>query len=420
MTQQMVKRLHVVQQMHRGVVSASEASQVLDLSVRQVWRIKKRVGEEGVRGLVHGNTGRCPPNRLDDALRERIRELATGPLRMFNDSHCTEKLVAEHGILTSRETVRRLRRKSGQEPKQRRRYPKHRSRRERRAHVGAMMLWDGSHHPWFGNDEPRCCLMAAIDDATSQIVAAHFCEAETSEAYLRLLLSVVRTHGIPLAVYQDRHGALSSRAKKATIEEQIRGDRQLTQVGKALQRLAIKPIFSMCPQGKGRIERLFRTLQDRLLAELEYARIRTLKAANAFLATYVTKHNAVFGCAPRDATSAWLPIPKGLDLNHEIAFQYEATVGSDNAVRLEGIILDIPADRTRRSFARAKVDVRQHLDGSWVILRDGQQLARYARTPVAEPIAVPRPRADHLKGLNNETLIYPAQGKRALVPAVAP
>ena len=168
----------------------------------------------------------------------------------FNDTHFTEKLRECEGIDLNRETVRKLRREAGMAPKRRRRGPKHRKRRERKAQEGWMVLWDGSPHPWLGPEHPPCCLMAAIDDATGKLLAARFFPFEGSSGYLWLLKEMVKKYGIPMVIYQDRHGALHRNDNHWSLEEQLAGRQEPTQVGLALESLGIQSISALSPSGQ--------------------------------------------------------------------------------------------------------------------------------------------------------------------------
>ncbi len=182
----------------------------------------------------------------------------------------------------SRETVRKLRRGCGIKPQRRRRPKKHHKRRPRKAQEGMMVLWDGPAHMWFGNDTAPCCLMAAVDDASSRLLGAFFIEYEGSFGYLKLLKEIVTRYGIPVSIYQDRHSALHRNDDNWTLEEQLAGEQEPTQVGCALKALAITPIFALSPQAKGRIERPFGVLQDRLIAEMQLLGIKEIQEANAW------------------------------------------------------------------------------------------------------------------------------------------
>lgn len=199
----------------------------------------------GGKGLAHGNQGRPAANRLPEEVREGVIELSQGSYAGFNDGHFCQKLKEDQGLEISRETVRKLRRGAGIKPK------RHHKRRPRRPQEGMMVLWDGSAHQWFGQEEPLCCLMAAVDDARGSILEAFFMEFECSQGYLLLLKGIVISHGIPLAVYQDQHACLKRSDGHWSLSEQLAGEQEPTQVGWALRELGITPIFAHTPQAKG-------------------------------------------------------------------------------------------------------------------------------------------------------------------------
>ena len=365
MTTREWKRLDVVQRVERGALTAVEASQVLGISTRQLRRLRRQVRRRGTDGVVHGNTGRPPCNRLSDTLRARIVAFARKRYVGFNDQHFTEKLVEQEGLTVSRASVQRILRAAGVGAARRRRAPKHRRRRDRKPQAGLMILWDGSRHDWLEGRGPLLCLMGAIDDATGELLpGAHFVEQECSAGYLRVLEAMAREKGLPLSAYMDRHGALKRNDDHWTLEEQLRGAQDLTQVGRALAALDIETIYALSPQAKGRVERLWGTLQDRLTSELRLANARTCAQANAVLERYRPDHNRRFTVAPRETTPAWRPL-RGCDLRRICSFCYSATVLNDNTVRLEGMVIDIPPGPRGRSYARARVEVRQYLDRSW-------------------------------------------------------
>ena len=314
----------------------------MQVSYRHAKRLKGVVARDGPRGLIHGNTGRRPANAIGMGLRQKIVELSRTEYGCFNDTHFTEKLSTLEGIRISRETVRTIRRGAGILPKRRRRPVRHRSRRARKPQQGMMVLWDGSAHQWFGPEHPPSCLVSAIDDATSRCLVARFFPFESSEGYLWLLRQMVRQYGIPLCIYQDRHSALKRNDSHWSLEEQLRGRQDPTQVGWALEELGIEPLYALSPQAKGRIERLFGTLQDRLIAELQRAGIADRERANLFLEGFLEAHNRQFSRTSEKPHKAWRPVPRGMDIDRVCSFRYEATVGNDNTVRLGGITIDIP------------------------------------------------------------------------------
>jgi len=366
------KRLDVVRRLERGALTVEEAGKVLGLSTRQVKRVRKAVKKCGSDGVVHGNTGRPPVNRLSDPQRAKIVRLARKKYVGFNDQHLTEKLVAAEKVAVSRSSVQRLLRAAGVRAVRRRRPPKHRRRRDRKPQAGLMILWDGSRHEWLEERGPVLCLMGAIDDATGELLpGAHFVEQECAAGYLRVLLAIASEKGLPLSAYMDRHSSLKRNDDHWTLEEELRGTQDPTQVGRALDALDIEPIYALSPQAKGRVERLWGTLQDRLTSELRLAKACTCAQANAVLERHRPAHNRQFAIEPADATPAWRPV-RDLDLRRICSFFYGATVLNDNTVKLSGLVIDIPPGPRGRSYARARVEVRQYLDGSWgVYWHDG-------------------------------------------------
>ena len=403
------RRLQLLGLVTEGQASLREVSEKLGVSYRQAKRLKKRLLEEGPQGLIHGNRGRHPPNRMSSEAREKILQLVRKKYAQFNDSHFTEMLREQEKLVVSREMVRRTLREAGIAPKRKRRSRRHHRRRPRKPQEGLMMLWDGSPHPWFGPERDPCCLMAAIDDATSRVLALHFLPQECGVGYLKLLDQVVRRHGIPQSVYQDRHGALRRNDDWWSLEEQLAGRRDPTQVGAAIEALGIQPIYAYTAQAKGRVERLFNTLQDRLIAELALKGIQTIPAANRFANNgFIRRHNRRFAVPAEQSESAYVPVPKQLDLRRVISFCYQATVGNDNAVRLGGLVIDIPAGPERRSYARAKVEVRQLLDGSWRVYYRDRLIARHRRTNLRDPRRIKGQRKKSLKGVRQTLWIYMA------------
>lgn len=255
-----------------------------------------------------------------------------------------------------------------------------------------MILWDGSPHRWFGKEHSPCCLMAAMDDATGKILSLLFCENECSWAYLELLRQVVKDHGVPCSVYQDKHTALKRNDDYWSLEEELAGRQEPTQVGLALEALGIEAIFANSPQAKGRVEKLFETLQDRLVAELELNDITDIGAANAFVNnSYIKRFNERFAVSAV-GEHRWRRLGPGLDLDKICSFRYNAKVASDNAVRFCGLVFDIPPGPFERSYAGCQVELRQFLNGSWRIYYDDKLIAAAQSTELGEPFRAKRRR----------------------------
>ena len=408
MSQRQLQRWHVMGLVEAGKITLKEAGEKIGVSYRQAKRIRKAVKLRGAKGVLHGNTGRAPINKIADTVRQEVLRLSRERYWDLNDTHFGEKLREQEEMILSRETIRKIRRAATLSPKRRRRGKKHRKRRERMAQEGWMVLWDGSPHLWFGPEQPPCCLMAAVDDATGKIIAARFFPFEGTAGYLWLLKEMITHYGIPASIYQDRHGSLHRNDDYWSLEEQLAGQQEPTQVGLALEALGIRPIFALSPQAKGRMERVFGILQDRLIAELRLAGITNVEEANLFLRRFLKDLNRKFSLAPRDSEKAWRRLPPGVDLDRIVSIRYRCVVGNDNAIRLGGLVLDIAPGPQRRAYAKEKVEVRQLLDGSWRIYHQDQLIAKHRSTALQEPIRTFKRKKDHTTATRDYTWIYRA------------
>ena len=380
-------RASVLARVVAGKASVGEAALLLGLSERSVWRLKARLlaGDLDPASLAHGNRGRAAPHRLDPLRAARVIAFAKGLYAGINDSHLAELLAEREGLRLSRSSIRCILRGAGIPSPRRHRAPAYRARRERRAAAGLLVQLDGSRHRWFGERLPYATLVGSIDDASGEVLAAAFREEEDAAGYLEILGRILECKGVPLALYSDRHGIFWRSAKeRESIEEELAGLRAPTQFGRAAAELGTQLIFANSPQAKGRIERLWGTFQDRLVSELRLAGITTLEGANRFLATYLPRHNARFAITPADAAPAWRALPEGLSIEGVCCFKYRRVVAGDNTVRFDGVVLQLPP-RVRGSWANLRVELRQHLDGSWSVhAPGGRELARSA-VPAVPP-----------------------------------
>jgi transposase len=375
-TQKDKKREFVVCDLDAHRMTAVEAAQSLGISERQVWRLLAAFRQEGAEAVVHGNRGRAPKQTLSPEARQRIAELAQTKYTGFNQTHFSEKLRSDENIPVSRSTVRRVLQEAGIWPPRRHRRPKHRARRERRPRAGMMLQVDGSDHDWFEGRGPRLTLLSAIDDATGEVVAALFRNEEDAHGYMLLLHQIVLQRGIPLAIYADQHSIfIHTPSEEETIDEQLAGRRDPTQLGRVLDDLQIEMIIALSPQAKGRVERLWGTFQDRLVSELRLAGISNRDDANAFLKDYLPVHNKRFARLPADTDNAYRPVPAKLDLNVIFAFQYNRIVANDNTVRVGATTVQISANADRSSYAKAKILFCVGLDGSTFIVHNGRRIA---------------------------------------------
>jgi len=380
-TQREQRRTQVLNEVEAGRWSVAEAAQVLGLSERQVWRLLASYRAQGAVALVHGNQGRASPWRISEAVRQRVVELLRGQYADCNDHHLVELLALREGIVLSRKSIERIRHDAGLSPVHRRRAPRHRRRRDRMPQAGMLLQIDGSPHHWLGPEQPRCTLLGAIDDATSEVVAAVFRQQEDAHGYFLLLRQIVRSHGIPLDLYRDRHGIFQRDPKVPwRLEEQLAGRPEPTQFGRALEELGILSIAARSPQAKGRIERLWNTLQDRLVAELRLAGITDRASANAFLGPYLARHNARFAVPATDPVPAWRAVPAEVTLERVFVFKYRRKVAHDHTITLHGQVLALP-QVGRTGYAGRTVEVHVRLDGSIVVF-DGERALAVALAPL--------------------------------------
>jgi transposase len=357
-------RLAAVREAVAGRITIAEGMRRTGLGRRQFVRYKRRYARQGPAGMLHGNRGRPSPRRLAEATRERVVTMLEHEV-VLNDCHIRD-LLQEDGLGVSADTIRRIRLGMGKPAKQRRRPRQHRRRREREAHMGAMALVDGSQFHWVGQDDAQLTLMGAIDDATGRILALTFRATEDLHGYTVVLQRILRDHGVPWTLYGDRTGIIVRNDRHWTHEEELEGRQRPSHFGLMLEDLGIRYIAALSPQAKGRIERLWRTLQDRLAAELALAGIRTLAAAEAFLPGFITRFNASFGRTPREPRTAWRRVPR--DLDRILACRYPRVVKLDNTVTLAGEILQLPPGSHGRSYAHCRVEVRDLLDGRRIVL----------------------------------------------------
>ncbi len=389
-------RLLVLNALNRGTLKMADAARLVGLSVRQVRRLRLAYRVRGAAALAHGNRGRPSPRRLPQALRQRIVRLARTTYAAVNHQHFTELLREREGLRVSRQTISRLLHQAGVPSPRRRRPPKHRTRRERMPQEGMLAQFDGSHHPWLEDRGPRLVLHAAVDDATGKVLAAWFDDAETAAGYFHVFRQVALTVGLPLAAYTDRHG-IFTRAPNArwTLDEQLHGTRMPTQVGRLLQELGIQWVPASSPQAKGRIERIFGALQDRLVVELRLAGVTNKDAANAFLPRFLRRYNVRFARPAAQSQRVYRPWPAELVPDTIFCFKYTRTVANDHTVTLGPHTLQLLPNG--RSYAKARVDVHERLDGTFAVVYHG------TRVPVrrlTSPTPTPSIRIHRMQGVH--------------------
>jgi transposase len=410
MTVREQRRTQMLTRVLEGTITLTEAARVMGLSVRQARRLKGGLAGEGPSALVHGNRGKPSRQRTPDELRQAVVQHYRETYDGCNTQHFTELLAERENICLAVVTVRRILKEAGLVSPQSRRPPPHRSRRERMPAEGMLLQIDASPFRWLGPTGPKWSLVGAVDDATSDPVGGLFREEEDAAGYMLLFRQIVETRGIPAAVYHDRHGIFQlSTRQRSTLEEDFARERFPTQVGRLLAELGIESIAAQSPQAKGRVERPWRTHQDRLAQELRLAGVQTMAEANAFLPAYFARYRARFAIPPRSEESAYVPMGPETDLERLFCFKYTRKVAPDNTIRFAGQILQIPPGPDRLSYVRTIIEVHERLDQSIAILYQGRQLLLVsppddnpnplrARGRVAQqldPTATPHPLPDH-------------------------
>ena len=369
------RRARIINAHLAGDLTVAQVATLLGITERQVFRILARYRRDGPASLVHGNRGRRPWHALPTDLTERVVDLVRDRYADANHAHLADLLAEREGIHLDRTTIRRILLAAGIRSPRPRRAPKHRSRRERMPREGMLLQADGSRHRWFGPERPMATLVGAIDDATGTVPGALFREQEDAAGYLELVWRIVEGRGLPDAFYLDRHGIFVRRSHEPlTIEEELAGGPFPTQLRRALDELGIGVIHALSPEAKGRIERLWGTLQGRLVVELALEGITDIPAANAFLPGFLERFDARFGVPAREPDPAWRSLAHGIDLASICCFKYARVVAADHTISFAGrSILLRPTGR--RSLARARVEVQERLDGSLLVLAHGEPVA---------------------------------------------
>jgi transposase len=377
-------RIEAVQAVMDGRLTAAEAATALNLSERQLYRCLAAAREEGLTGLVHGNRGRAPWNKSDEALWARILRLVRQRYTDVNDQHLQELLEREHSIRVHPEALRRRLRAAGRAPKRSRRARKFRQRRERRAAAGMLLQVDASRHDWLEGRGEHLTLVGAKDDATGE-VWAQFGEAENCRAYLSLLRAISLSAGVPLSLYSDRHTIFHS-PREPTIVEQLANQRPLTQFGRAMKELGVSLIKAYSPQAKGRIERQWGVFQDRLVVELRLAGACTLADANQVLKGFLPGYNRRFTVPPREQAAVWRKSPPAHQLDRILCLKEQRVVGRDHVVSFDGLRLQLTSGRKYYSLARQRVEVLQLRDGSVEVHHERRMVTRFTAPAIARLI----------------------------------
>jgi transposase len=367
----MQKFRDVLSRWEAGKLSMMEAAEVLGMSERQFRRYRDRYEEEGMAGLVDRRVGKPSPRRVPGRDGQLMLELYAGAYRGWNVKHFHEHLVRDHGFRWSYTWVKTQLHTAGLVDRAKRRGA-HRRKRERKPFEGMMLHQDGSRAVWLAG-QPALDLIVTMDDATSKAYSAFLVEEEGTASTFRALLEVFTGHGLPSSLYTDRgsHYFYTPDADGPVDKS------RLTQVGRALAHLGIEHIPAYSPQARGRSERMFGTLQDRLMKELVLAGISDLAAANCFIReVYLPQHNARFAKPAACAESAFVAADPAL-LAETLCIEEERVVARDNTVAYDKRCLQLPAGAARAHYVKARVKVREYPDGTLAVFHGPRRLAGY-------------------------------------------
>lgn len=353
-----LRKLHIIRKALEGSISQIEAAEYLELSVRQVSRLQIRVKEEGDKGILHRSRGSRSHNAFDEEVYRRAIGLYRQKYHDFGPTLFSEKLHEDEGIRISDETARKWLIRAGLWQKARKRV-KHYQRRQRRWQCGQLVQIDGSHHRWLEDRGPKCVLMAYIDDATSRVYGRFYAYEGTIPA-MDSFLRYIRKNGLPLSVYVDKHTTYKSPVRRNYYFDD---EETLSQFERAMKELGVQVIHAHSPQAKGRVERLFGTLQDRLVKELRLANISSIEEANIFLQKYLLKHNRRFAVKAAHAGDMHRKLPQGLDLKRVLCKKKERRVRNDYTVSHNGKLYQI-----MEAFEQRTVMVEERLNGKMEIM----------------------------------------------------
>ena len=344
-------RLQILDCYLRDEIDPQQAATLLGVGARQFWRLLAAYRQRGKDALTHGNRGRRPGNAIPELAQDRYPDA--------NHTHLVQLLAEREAIRISRQTLRRILAAAGLKSPRRRRPPRHRVRRERMPREGMLVQIDGSHHRWLGDDYPQFDLHLAVDDATGKVLAARFRPDEDACGYFELMRELIEAHGIPLALYSDRHSVFipSLRSARPKLAEGA------TQFARAMGELGVRQVFAGSAQAKGRVERACGTFQDRLVTELRLEGAGSITGANYLLGSFIERYNRQFAVSPAQPQTAFRPLDPELDLDMVLCFRHSRRVFPDNTVRYRSRVIQLLPSRERPSYAGSRVEVIEHTNG---------------------------------------------------------
>ena len=353
-----IDRLKIFHKVMENGITQVKAAEVLGLSERHVRRIVRRLREEGDRGIMHRNRGRPSRRRISQEQEDKIARLIERRYADFGPTHASEKLRECEGIKVSREKVRQIMLDRGLWQRQRRRKKIYRWR-ERKAYYGEIVQMDGSHHDWLEGRGPELVLMGYVDDATGRLFC-RFYDHEGVYPAMDSLCRYIRLYGRPVSLYLDKHSTYKT-SRDPSLDELLRGESAATQFQRACREAGIEVIHAHSPQAKGRIERVFGTLQDRMVKEMRLESIRSKEMANEFLERYLPLYNGRFAKEPLKKQNLHRRMPSGMKLRDIFCIKASRVVTNGYTIKWKGKHLLIENPKLVRPGQ--KVEMREFFDG---------------------------------------------------------
>ncbi len=378
MSQKEVSRYDIIQKTIKKEIKDTEASEILGLTTRHIRRLKKKVSKDGIKGLIHANRGKASPRKISNKEKEKIKKLIHRYYADFGPTFATEKLEEIHNIIRDPKTIRAIMIEEELWKPKKKKKQEYRSWRQRRASYGELEQYDGSYEYWFEDRAPKCCLIASIDDATGKITHAKFDIHEGVEPTFNFWQEYFKINEKPYEIYVDKFSTYSMNHKLAKENPDT-----LTQFQRAMQQLNIGVINANSSQAKGRVERLFKTLQDRLIKELRLNKISTIPKANEFLLkVFIPKFNAKFSVIPRSNANLHKKIAQQEKNKLPSIFsrQYERTIRNDYTISYKNNWYQLEETQAVAMFPKEAVTVEERLDGTIYFKLRGKYL-NYKQLP---------------------------------------
>ena len=346
----------VIESCINGTITIKVAADRLNFSERYVKKLKARYKKIGASSMMHGNCGKQPKHTINADIKSKIWKIWNIPeLEECNFTHFQEILEEDYDIKISYTALSNFLKSKGAKSPRKHKKTKAHNRRQERPSSGELLQVDGTPHQFFYGDTKEYCLHGFIDDATHQVTGLYMCENECMHGYLEVTRQTFKNFGVPLSLYADGSSIFFPKDSKLTLEEQLAGVTEpTTQYGRMMKHLGVDLIHAGSSQAKGRIERLWNTLHDRLRTEFRRLNITTIEEANKFLKTYIPKFNKKFSIEPKSKKSSFMELPKYINLDYLLSVKYTRTVDVSNCISISGTTFVVD---TKEILHKKKIEV---------------------------------------------------------------